>query len=113
MQSRNEPMVNIRKSRLLSSCSASRPSASRTLNGWPAALGGVCGSVNEKMPRTIEPPAASRIGTASASACSTLPTMIPATIQPNVPSTRMSGNSLAGSLIWWNEIELVSESVGM
>ena len=37
----------------------------------------------------------------------------PATIQPIVPSTRMPGNSLPGSSIWWNDSELVSASVGM
>ena len=37
----------------------------------------------------------------------------PAAIQPIVPSTRTPGNSLPGSLIWWNESELVSASVGM
>ncbi len=54
-----------------------------------------------------------RIGVARASACSTLPTMIPATIQPIVPSTRMIGKSRAGSWTLWNEIEFVSDSVGM
>jgi hypothetical protein len=38
--------------------------------------------------------------------------MIPATIQPSA-STRMSGNSFAGSVTLWNEIEFVSDSVGM
>ena len=37
----------------------------------------------------------------------------PAMIQPIVPSTRMPGKSLPGSLMWWNESELVSASVGM
>ena len=36
--------------RSLSSSSASSPSASRTLNGAPAALGGVCGSASENDP---------------------------------------------------------------
>ena len=54
-----------------------------------------------------------RIGSTSASAWKTLPTRIPATIQPMVPSTRMNGKSRPGSLTWWNEIELGSESVGM
>ena len=97
----------------MSSCSASSPNASRTLNGAPAAFGGVCGSASENRPSTTDAPAASRIGTACASACSTFPTMIPATIQPIVPSTRISGKSRAGSCTWWNEIELVSDSVGM
>ena len=38
----------------------------------------------------------------------------PATIQPIVPSTRMPGNSLARCrVIWWNDSELASASVGM
>jgi hypothetical protein len=83
------------------------------VNAVPAAFGGVCGSASEKRPRTIDPPAASCIGNASASACKYLPTVTPATIQPIVPSTRISGKSAAGSFTWWNEIEFVSESVGM
>ena len=37
----------------------------------------------------------------------------PAAIQPIVPSTRMPGNSRPGSVIWWNESEFDSASVGM
>jgi hypothetical protein len=37
----------------------------------------------------------------------------PTTIQPMVPSTRTRGNSRAGSAMLWNEIALVSASVGM
>ena len=74
------------------SCSASSPSASRIENGAPAAFGGVCGSISENRPITTDAPAASCIGTASASAFSTFPTMMPATIQPMVPSTRMTGS---------------------
>ena len=37
----------------------------------------------------------------------------PATIHPIVPRTRTPGNSLPGSFIWWNDSELVSDSVGM
>ena len=37
----------------------------------------------------------------------------PATIQPIVPSTRTPGNSRPGSLMWWNDRELVSARVGM
>ena len=37
----------------------------------------------------------------------------PATIQPIVPSTRIDGNSRAGSVIWRNDSELLSASVGM
>ena len=83
------------------------------LNGDPAPLGGVCGSRKAKSPITAEAPAATRIGVARASAFSTFPITIPATIHPIVPSTRMSGKSLAGSFTWWKEIELVSDSVGM
>ncbi len=57
--------------------------------------------------------AATRIGSAWASACSTLPMRIPATIHPIVPSTRMNGKSRAGFSTLWNEIELVNDSVGM
>jgi len=46
----------------------------------------------------IDAPAERRIGVARASACNTLPTMIPATIQPIVPSTRMIGKSAAASV---------------
>ena len=53
-----------------------------------------------------------RIGIAVASTPSR-PMRIPATIQPIVPSTRTRGNSFAGSSMLWNEIELVSASVGM
>ena len=38
---------------------------------------------------------------------------MPAAIQPMVPSTRIAGNSRAGSLMWWNEMAFESESVGM
>ena len=42
-----------------------------------------------------------------------LPDEMPATIHPIVPSTRMNGKSRPGSRTWWNEIEFVSDSVGM
>ncbi len=69
--------------------------------------------MNEKSPSTMLRRRRRCIGVACASALSTFPTRMPAAIQPIVPSTRMSGNSFAGSLMWWNEIELVSDSVGM
>src|SRR3569833_4699757 len=87
--------------------------ASRALNGVPAAFGGVCGSVSAYAAITTDAPAAMRIGVTNASAWRTLPTMIPATVQPIVPSTRMIGKSRVESVTWWNEIELVSDSVGM
>ena len=73
----------------------------------------MCGSVSENSAITTEPPAASCIGTLSASAWSTLPTMMPATIQPIVPSTRIIGKSRDGFWTWWNATEFVSDSVGM
>ena len=76
-------------------------------------MGGVCGNASENSPSNTDAPAASCIGVLSASACNTLPTMMPATIQPIVPSTRITGKSRAGSFTLWNEIELVSDSVGM
>ena len=105
-------MTNTRNVRSLSSCSASSPRALRTLNGSPAALGGVCGSANEYNPSANDAIAATRIGTARASACNPLPIRIPAAIHPIVPSTRMKGKSL-GFWTLWKEIEFVSDSVGM
>ena len=105
-------MTNAAKERSFMRLSASRPSTSRMLSGLPAACGGVCGRSNENRPSTTDAPAAMRMGTAVASSASA-PTTSPATIQPMVPSTRMRGNSFAVSLMWSNEIELVSASVGM
>src|SRR6185312_13977569 len=96
----------------LSSESASRPNTSRAVIFLPAAWGGVCGSANENISNTIDAAAANCSGTAVASSLR-MPTMSPATIQPMVPKTRTSGNSRVGSLMWSNEIELVSASVGM
>src|SRR6266571_4884315 len=111
MHSRNEPTTNTRNVRSRSSCSASSPRALCRLNGVPAALGGVWGRAKEYTPSTSDATAATRNGSAWASACSTLPITIPATIQPIVPSTRMSGKSCAGSSTLWNEIELDSDNV--
>ena len=72
----------------------------------------MCGSASEKRPSASEPAAAIRSGTAVASRPS-VPTVRPATIQPIVPSTRTPGNSLPGSVIWRNDSELLSASVGM
>ena len=69
---------------------------SRTLNGLPAAWGGVCGSRRQNRPSTTEAPAASCIGAAVASS-PIRPTTNPAMIHPMVPSTRMAGNSFPGS----------------
>ena len=113
MQSRNEPATNTANDESLRRCSASRPKASRTEKGAPAAFGGVCGSARQKRAITAEAPAASCIGIASASALRYLPTTMPATIQPMVPSTRMMGKSFAGFLTWWKATEFVSDSVGM
>ena len=94
-----------------SNWSASSPRTSRTVT-LPFRNGGVCGSAKQNTPSTIDPAAARRIGIAVASSRS-VPMHRPATIQPMVPSTRIGGNSRSGSVIWWNEMELLSASVGM
>ena len=92
--------------------SASSPSTRTGRDG----AGGVRRRVRQRQastsPSRTDPAAASCIGIAVASTPSR-PMIIPATIQPIVPSTRTRGNSRAGSFMLWNEIELVSASVGM
>ena len=106
--------MKITKSDFRRSCRASSPSASRTLNGAPAARGGVCGSSNAMRASAADPAAEICIGNASLSACSTKPTRMPeATIHPSVPKTRMMGKSRVESVTLCSEIELVSDSVGM
>ena len=76
------------------------------------ASGGVCGSSSEYNARMTDTPAASRSGSAVASA-RMWPTIRPAQIQPMVPSTRMGANSVFESLICRNAMTLASPSVGM
>src|SRR5437773_5601465 len=112
MHSRNDPSRKTRNVRSRSSCSASSPRALWTLNGIPADLGGVWGRVRENNPRANEPAAATRIGVARASACSTRPITMPAMIHPIVPSTRRNGKYL-GVWMRWQEVEFVSDDVGL
>ena len=100
MHSRNDPSTKIANDRSLSSCQRVEAQRVAQRKRPPAAFGGVCGSASEKRPITTDAPAASCIGSASASALSTLPTMMPAAIQPIVPSTRIIGKSRAGFSTW-------------
>ena len=85
---------------------------SRSAGLWPIFAGGVCGSAKQKSPSSADAAAATWNCNATASAPSVL-MATPATIHPIVPRTRMPGNSLPGSFIWWNDSEFVSDKVGM
>src|SRR5436190_9108290 len=86
--------------------------------------GGVCGKEKLNNPSKPESPAAMKIGAfpcaidsgsslTTRSSPNTNPTIQPATIQPQVPNTRIPGNSFSGSVMLAKLIEFVSASVGI
>ena len=99
MQISSALMMNTQNDLLPSCFIASRPAMLRNDTGWPAAEGGVCGSVKLYSPsrRLVTPARYSGHAVCSAfTPCSIgVSTKLmnrPAMIQPIVPHTRMRGN---------------------
>ena len=96
---------------LRKSSKASAPASSLHDVSFPLEGGGVWGRVRQYAPITI-PAAPVSWNISSRSPHPTKARANPATIQPIVPNTRISGNSLRESVTWWSASEFVRASVG-